>query len=400
VGALTCTAAWAQSAGLPPVVGFPAGPFVVAPSLIAGYSYDSNVLLAPDDQSPSPDSVTTLQPALNLTIPFSNSAFRLGDTFRWVSYKKTPQEGGKTANDANADLTLRFGSLDSLEFAARSVKGVADTIVFDPGGEAQSLKGNPYRLHSESVAVYREDPEARGYRFAVTRNAFTMDRPIDFNYLDYRGFDGEIAYVQPLSPNTRLSFGYLGGRYDLYDISPGADPAAIFRTENGNSLYARIEGRLGPRQPYDVRVGWERLEYGVNAAPEGYSGLVANLKLSMIVGGGTSLSLIAQRQPYHSTAAENNYYLFDQVGGNVVRPFPRGSSLGGSLVVSRSTYALPIGGIYRADRSYVLELYASLAVQDRVHFRVSVLNNRRTSNYASADYNSLQVFGGFVIGWI
>ena len=79
--------------GLPPVVGFPAGPFVVAPSLIAGYSCDSNVLLAPDDQSPSPDSVTTLQPALNLTILFSNSAFRLGDTFRWVSYKKTPQRG-------------------------------------------------------------------------------------------------------------------------------------------------------------------------------------------------------------------------------------------------------------------------------------------------------------------
>ncbi len=390
----------AQSVDLPPVVGFPAGPFVVAPSVIAGYAYDSNVLLKPSDQSPSPDRVTTVQPAVLLTLPFSNSTFRLGDTLRWVDYGVTPQLGGKTANDANADLTLRFGSLDNLGLAGRHVAGVADTIVFDPGNAAQALKGNAYTLHTEGFSVFRDVFSARGYRIALTRSAFSWNRPVPFNFVDYRGFDGELEYVQPLSPNTRLSFGYLGSRYNIYDISPGADPAAVFRNEHGDTLYARIQGQLGPRQPYDVRVGWESLDYTLNDAPKGFSGLIGTASLSAIVGGGTTLSVVAQRQPYRSTDSSNSYYLFDQVGGKIVRPFPRGSNIGGNLLVSRYTYGVPVGGIYRADRAFVLEVYGNLAIQDRVQFRVSILNNRRSSNYASADYNSLQVFGGFVIGWI
>ena len=397
--------AWAQSVGdAPKPVGFPAGPVVIAPSLTAGYSYDSNVFLKPEEALPPPDQVLTLQPALQLTIPFSNSMFRLADRLTWVDYKVTPQVAGRTSNDALVDLTLKFGSLDILDLSARHIAGVAETLVFDPGGEV--LRGNSYQLHTEGVAFFRQVGGARGYRFALARNALRFDRSPEVFAFDYRGFDGEGAYLQPLSPNTWLSFGYLGTRYDHYDIGPDSDPFAVYRTENGDAVYAQIEGRLGPKQPYSVRVGWERLAFAGNAAKD-FSGLIGQAQLSAIVGGGTIFTVIAQRQPYRSffedgdpLTEDNNFYVFEQIGGRVDRPFPRGSSVGGDLSFSRNTYSEPAAGIRREDRTIWLEAYANLAVRDRVVFRLSILKNRRYSNYPGADYSATVVFGGFVIDWI
>lgn len=381
-------------------VGFRAGPWIIAPSLIAGCSYDSNVLFQPDELHPTPDRVISVQPALQLTLPFSHSRFRFGDTLRWLDYGTTPQTAGKTANDANAELALGFGTGDELGLAARSVAGIAETVVFDPSGEAQGLQGNAYDFHTETLSLQRQIPDARGYRFAVTRNVLSFERPVPFDFVEYRGFDGEGAYTQPLSPNTRLSFGYLGSRYDLYLLSPVTDPTQVFRTENGNALYVQAEGRLGPRQPYSVRVGWERLTFGLDAGLADYSGPIWNASMGAILGGGTTVAVTIQRQPYRSTSADQSFYLTDQLGGSVARSFRGGSTVGGRVMLSRYTFGQPIAGTYRTDRAYLLELYGSLAVQDRVNFRISILSNRRWSNYVGGAYDSIAVFGGFVLGWI
>ena len=188
------------------------------------------------------------------------------------------------------DLTLRFGSprQPRIRRPQRGV-GVADTIVFDPAA-GSVLEGEPVPAPPESVAVHREDPEARGYRFAVTRNAFTMDRLDRFQPPRLPGIRRRDRVRQPSSPEHAAVVRLPRGRYDLYDISPGADPAAIFRTENGKLAVRADRGSAGAEAALRRARRMGAFEYGVNAAPEGYSGLVANLKLSMIVGGGTSLS--------------------------------------------------------------------------------------------------------------
>jgi hypothetical protein len=397
----------AQSTGeISEVAGFKAGAAIVAPSLTLGYAYDTNVLAIPDDfvPPPSPDAVLTVQPALALTLPFSNSMFRFGDVLTYVDYKNTPQTNGKTSNDAVADLTLNFGTLDRLDIAAHNITGVAQSIAFDPGGEA-TFQGNSFTLHTEAVSLSREIDGARGYRLSLERNAVRFDPSITVNFFNYRGFDGEAAFLQPVSPKTWISFGYLGTRYDHFFAS---DPSVVFRSESGDAIYGQIEGQLGPRQPYTVRLGWQRLNFsgpGVNEA-DSFSGIIGQAKLSAIVGGGTMFTVLAQRQPYRSFVTSNNYYVFDVLGLWVDRPFPQGSSVGGDIAFSSNGYNQPISEglsdtpFYRQDRRFLLEAYANLALAKRIAFRVSLARNRRYSNAPGADYNDTVVFGGFVFGWI
>jgi hypothetical protein len=403
----------AQSFGDDPeLVGFPAGPVVIAPSLTTGYAYDSNVFKKSDDDVPPPsgDGVLTVQPALVLTVPFSNSSFRFGDTLTYVDYSATPQTAGKTSNDALAELVLNFSSLDKLDLKAHHVAGVADTLAFDPGGE-QVFQGQAFRLHALSASLSRELPGARGYRASLTHNALNYDQSNVVSFFDYRGFDGELAYLQPLSSNTRLAFGYLATRYDHFDNN-ALDPHAVFRTEYGDVVYSQIEGRLGPKQPYSVRLGWEKLTFGGNEAKD-FSGLIGHADVSVIVGGGTEILVTLMRQPFRSffedgdnTTVDNNFYVYEDAGLRINRRFPRGSSVGGSADFSRNTYAEPVRTstiapfFYREDRMYRLETYANLALRDQVVFRLSLVKQRKYSNYPGADFNDTVVFGGFVLGWI
>ena len=396
---------WAQSAAeIPKPVGIPAGPVVIAPTMTVGYAYNSNVFLNTESLSPSPDQVLTLEPSVALTVPFSNSSFRIGDTLTWVDYKETPQVAGKTSNDAEADLTLNFGSLDTLEISAHNISGVAETLAFDPGGEV-GFRGNSYRLATESVAASRDVPNARGYRFGLRRNALKFDQTLEITFFDFRGFEGEAAYVQPLSQYTRLSFGYLGSRYDHYDISPGSDPAAVYRTEAGDAFYVQVDGQLGPKQPYSARIGWERLDFTGNAA-KNFSGVIGEAKLSAIVGGGTTFTVTALRQPYRSFFEDNNFYLVNILGARVDRRFPTGSAIGGDFSFTRADYGEPsppgslAPGLLRRDRTIVLEAYANLAIREHVFLRLSINKNRKYSNFPGADWDALVVFGGFVFGWI
>ena len=399
--------AFAQSiVDRPELVGFKTGGVVFAPSLTAGLGYDTNVLQEPENSvpPPSPDLVLTLQPAFLLTVPFSNSVFRLGDQLTYVDYSHTTQTNGKTSNDAAADLTLNFGSRDQLQLAAHNVSGVAQTIAFDPGGSL-GFQGNAFQLHTEAVSLSRVVQGARGYRLSLERNALRFDPDISANFYNYRGFDGEAAYVEPLSSNMLLSFGYLGSRYDQ---SYADDPGTVSRTENGDTLYGQIEGQLGPRQPFSVRLGWERLTFAGSGASEGgdFSGVIGDARLAVIVGGGTTFTFRAQRQPYRSYVPSNNYYVFDLIGGWVDRVFVGGSSVGGDIALSMNGYNQPITttgsgtSYYRQDKVVQLQAYGNLAVSKFVIFRMSLTRNRRYSNAPDADYSNTVLFGGFVLGWI
>jgi hypothetical protein len=408
VATIVCGGAAAQSTDTPAeLVGFQAGKVLLAPSLTVGYSYDTNVLQQPEGAipPPEPDEVLTVQPALQLTVPFSNSSFRFGDTLTYVDYNQTPQTQGKTSNDVAADLMLNFGSLDRLELGAHNIAGVAETLAFDPGGEI-GFQGNRYTLHTESIALSRLLSDVKGYRISLTRNALRFDPTIQFSFYNYRGFDGEGAIFQPLSSNTRLAFGYVGSRYDHF---ASQNPSVLLRTESGDTVFGEIEGQFGPRQPFSLRLGWERLGFGGPQAASGgdFKGFTGEGKLSFIVGGGTNMTYVLQRQPYRSYEQSNSYYIFNLIGLGVERIFPHGSSVGGGFNFSvngykqPTTYVIPEPiTIYRQDRRIQFEAHANIALAKQVVFRVLLARNRRYSNAPGADYNNTVVFGGFVFGWI
>lgn len=399
---LACGAACAQSTvDLSRIVGFSAGPFVIAPTLATSYAYDSNVFFLSESSEPSGDEVLVVQPGVVLTLPFSNSVFRLGDSLKWTDYQKTPQTAGKTANDALGQLILNFGTSDRLQLTAHSISGVAETQAFDPGGEV-TFQGHAYDLHTELVSLSREESNIRGYRFSLQRNALHFDPDENVLFFNFRGFDGEAAYLEPLSSNTRLAVGYLGTRYDHYNTD---DPYVIDRTEAGDALYAQLEGRLGPRQPFSIRLGWERLNFVSNNADSAgdYSGLVGQASLSAVAGGGVTFTVRAQRQPFRSFFEQNNFYVFDLIGLQIARPFPQGSEFGGSLEIFRSSYPEPTPEdaptVYRRDKTRRLEAYANLALRDHVALRFEIEKNWRYSNSEGADYNALAISGGIVFGW-
>jgi len=385
--------------------GIQAGPVIIAPSLTVGYAYDTNVLQQPTNTDPVPDEVLTLQPAFLLTVPFSNSWFQFGDVLRYVDYNETPQTQGKTSNDALANLTLNFASLDQLVLSAHSVAGVAETLAFDLGGEI-GFQGNEFTLHSQAVVLSRLAPGARGYSFGLEHTALRFDSAITANFYNYRGFDAEASYYQPLSPNTRLAFGYVGSRYDQFSVE---DPTTVSRTESGDLVFGQIEGQFGPRQPYTLRLGWERLAFGgLEAAAGGdFSGVVGQFNLSAIVGGGTTFTVAIQREPYRSYDAYNSYYVSNLAVGSVERLFRQRTSVGGSILFSINGYRRPSEQVvdgetqvfYREDRRVQLEAHANIALAERVAFRVSFARNRRYSNASFANYNNTVVFGGFVFGW-
>jgi hypothetical protein len=391
----------AQSASDPTnLVGFSAGPVVIAPSLTTGYAYNSNVFLNSAEVNTTGDQVLTVEPALQLAVPFSNSVFRVADTLKWTDYQHTPQTAGKTANDALGELILNFGSTDKLGLSAHSITGVAETQAFDPGGEV-TFKGNAFQYHTELVSIARENSGARGYRVSVQRNALRFDPDQEVFFFNYRGFDGEAAYLQPLSSNTRLAIGYLGTRYDHFRTEA---PDVVDRTEQGDTIYGQLEGRLGPRQPYTVRLGWERLAFTGNDAKD-FTGPIGQANFAAIVGGGAVITVRAQSQPFRSFFLTNNFYVFQLIGTQIVRHFPQGSEFGGNFDYFRSSYGEPVPtgstgeGVYRRDKAVRLEAYASLAFRDRVALRLSVAKNKKYSNYPGADYDAIEVFGGFVFGW-
>ena len=130
--------------------------------------------------------------------------------------------------------------------------------------------------------------------------------------------------MQPLSPRhpprVRVSRHALRSLRHRFETPVRALP---YRTESGDVAYAQVEGRLGPKQPYRVRLGWEWLAFEGNAAKD-FSGLVGRRRAERHRGRGTIFTVTAQRQPYRSFFGNNNFYVVETVGGRVERPFQSG----------------------------------------------------------------------------
>jgi hypothetical protein len=386
-----------------PPKGLTWGPVVFTPSLLFGYAFDSNVFQQSEILAPESDAVWSVEPTLGILVPFSNSSFRLTDRYRFRDYAETVQVHGRSSNEIEADLDLNFGSLDRLEIGGLRVDGVAETLVFDPGGEVV-FSGESYRSYDAHVELARDDPGTRGYRVEIGRQALRFDETTDVPFFDYHGFYADASYLEPLRASMNLSLSYRGDRFEHFQAGEGQNAGDPFRTERGDAFYAGVEGRLASHRPYSLRIGWQELKFGSSPAPD-FKGIVLNGNVALTGGRKTVVTIGADRTPYRSFFFNNNFYVFDDVRASVVHRLWRASELGASLTLGRLSYddavppPDPQAGLVREDTTVWIDAYANFALRDLVVFRLNFRRTRRDSNYDAGIFDQNVFFGGFVLGW-
>ena len=197
---------------------------------------------SPTNSDPSGDEVVVVQPAVLLTLPFSNSVFRLGDTLRWTDYQKTPQTAGKTANDALAQLILNFGSTDTARAdRAQRRRGRRDSGVRSRRrGRFPGARVRP--AHRARLVVAAELERARLPPLARAKRA-AASTPIRTSCSSTTADSTARRRTSSRSRRTPGSRSDTSGtRYDHYTTD---DPYVIDRTEAGDTIYASSTASSG-----------------------------------------------------------------------------------------------------------------------------------------------------------
>mgnify|MGYP001061094905 CR=1 FL=1 len=404
--AVLAVSAWLAPAPLAqveePPEGLPVGPWILAPALLAGYSGDSNVFYASAEQGPVSDALRTAAPSLRATLPFRNSRFDLAyratkDRYEEVELVRT------LSQEFEAALSLRFSSHDRLEASVSRTLGSSDTQVFDPGGETV-FRGQPYDFDRQTVGIQRMVPGKRGWDVRATRSVLDYSDDPAVAYFDYEGFEATALYREPLSPKTWLVADWTGRWFDQYDsadTAPGREP--VWKERSG-LLRAGVQGLLGPGRPYRVLVGLAdfRLTGGSTSS---YRGWTADGTLVTRFGAATFLDVHASRRPWPSFFLEGDFYVNESTGVRVEHRWLRRSRFGVEGRWSRAGYESPIPegyvgeGIVREDRTLRVGVYANLMVHERFGVRISVDDDRRTSNYEFAECRKRVYVVGILLGW-
>ena len=402
-----CAAASSRSAASDLPEGMLVGPWILAPSLTSGFAYDTNVFLASSTSTSSgtiSDRVLRVTPGLVAALPFRESLLKLDYSVTRLDYGKTPLERN-LSRDAGIDLALNFSTQDRLSLRANRNLGVAETLAFDPGGEVV-FRGQGFDLTTYEIEAAREVFGHRGYRVRLSREALSFDPGTTVAFFEFRGIDAEVDYREPLSPRFWAVGDYEGRRYDHFLADEPTGSHEPFRKEDSDVVRVGLQGQLGEREPFLVRVGWGRFRFPGSEGSE-YRGIVADASLVIRSVGRTELELGLQRRPWPSFFLNNNYYLVNSANLRLSRRWLQYSTMGIEGWWQEATYGDPVPmnvpqqpGLTRVDRTLRASVYANLMIRERLGVRISVDENHRNSNYLGAGFEGRVYFAGIVLGWI
>src|SRR5262245_3200695 len=231
-----CAPAVAEDA---PPPGIPAGPWILAPSLVVGYSYDTNVFQEDEQFDPVADYSLVIQPKILATQPFRMSSLSLGYSATRYDYGNAFQDA-QLAQDATATLNLLFSSQNRPALSADFTFGVSKTEAFDPGGEV-TYRGESYHLSHYELQLSKQVPQHPGYRVGVVHNVFRFDENQTVSFFDYTGSVATLEYRQPFGFQIWGLASYVGSRFDhfCHGLDPNGNPcpgsSTPFRTEESDS---------------------------------------------------------------------------------------------------------------------------------------------------------------------
>jgi hypothetical protein len=397
--------AWAAARGAEePPSGLPAGPWILKPSLTAGYALNTNVFYQSAESVPAPvsDYERHVTPAVMATLPFRNSSFTLAFDASRLDYKDT-YLNQHWSYDGAADLALVFSSADRLSLRAKRTLGIAETMAFDPGGEYR-FQGAGFDLATYEVEAGRAVLGHRGYRARIAWSSLSFDPGANPDFFEFRGYETQVSYREPVSQRTWIVGDYEGRHFDHYYANVGGEP---YRLERTDMLRVGVEGKLGEHQPYFVLAGWGQFRFPGSPGSD-YNGWVLEANLTTELGPSTTLLFNLSRRPWPSFYEPNNYYLVEGASAKIERRWLDRLSAGAELAFQSSSYPEPTppeAGETQArppryDRTARVALYANLMILEEFGFRVSIEESRRTSNIRMQDYRGGVYFAGIVLGWI
>lgn len=406
VGLAVCASSLAQE---DPAAGIPAGPWILAPSLVVGYSYDTNVFQEDEALDPVADYSLVIQPRIRATLPFRMSSFALGYSATRYDYGNAFEDSQLDQN-ANATLNLLFSSLQRLVLSTELTFGASKTEVFDPGGEV-TYRGESYRYSRYQMDYSKQVPGRPGFRVNVAHNTFRFDEDETISFFDYDGNSAALEYRQPFGPQIWGLASLAASRYDHFcsNIDPDGNPcpprSTPFRTEESVSGLLGVMGNIGKRQSFAFRIGTTTSRYDPDR-DHNFQGTTLEGTMGIPIGGSTSLTIGATRRPYPSFYFNNDYYLVSRGDVRLDHQWPNASVLGFRTAYWTSEYperivapGNPADGLIRDDHHLQAEVYANVHLVRRLGIDLSVSHQTRDSNIELQSFEGSIYFVGLSYGF-
>jgi hypothetical protein len=401
----------------PPPPGVPMGPWLVAPLIVSGYTYESNPFFRADEFDPASERILEIGPEIVATLPFRNS--RLSLEGRYTSYEyENRATGDDDALDLSADLDLAFYSGDRLRIGYGVLDGTSRTLAFDEGGESV-FNGEPYRFDRYSLEMSRAVAGRRGYEVSVRNSSVEFDEDLG-TFFEFDGWETDVEYREPVSGYAWLLARYAGRRFDQFRSGDSRD--APFQKESTDAGFVGVRG-VRQELSYEVAVGWARSEYEwtEETTPGGpprsdFRGAVWNASVTRRLGPRDEVLVRTERRAFSSFFRDNNYYLSTRTKAQWTRRLRGRSSVWLSAEYATNDYPDPVDAngdgepdVLREDHLWDIGIYGTVAVWRKLGFRVDVRHRSRDSNFvfettdgvlSSADYKGLRAFVGVTLGWI
>jgi len=371
----------------------------------AQWGYDTNPFYSPDSSEATGEGSSRYSLGLGAVLPFRTSELDLGYRRNRLHYEKTTLNED-TIDEFEGGVGLRSFAGDVIDLRTSLTRGVADTIRFDPGGEAV-FRGEPYDYREVSASAQRETPGRSGYLFRAARRdlVFTGDGEA-INYFEYRGWDLRGEYRHPLGRTSWGTAAYEGRRFDHFCRT--LDPAGTacpgtgipFREERADAVYLGARGQFAPRSSYSVRLGWLDLGYS-GTIDQGYSGPVGDASARFALSYGMWIEATLIRQAYSSFYRNNNFFVYSagQVGYGI--EWGGRWEMVARALYSRTSYDVPDpDGILREDDTLRMEAYANLFLPRRFGIRFTVADDRRDSTIAGRGFDRRTFLVGAFFGWL
>ncbi|MBD3868465.1 MAG: outer membrane beta-barrel protein [Acidobacteria bacterium] len=382
--------------------GLPVGPWILTPSVVTGYEYDSNPLFT--EGGSASDRVSILTPRLGAFLPVSNSGFRIELEQSYYNYEILDLDDN-TVTDISAAVELEFSTSDNLEVAFDRTSGLARSVqAFDEGGEAV-FQGDTFDLNQYTMALSRSVSGHRGYRFQVVRRDLVFDPNTTAKFFNYRGWSYSGEYREPVAPGRWIIASVEGRRYDHFRVL--SRPGDLFRQEDSRMLFVGLDGKFFSHWNSRVRVGYGDYRFPM-ADGSDYSGMVGDFSASYRSSGERLLvQIIAAHKPQASFFFNSTYYLNTSSEMTLEYGVRPRLTLGGRANFGHSAYRDPLvnpgdpqEGLIRADRSRTVEVFGRIELTPWIGATVSARSSRRTSNYEGEEYEAKSIFGGLAIGWL
>jgi len=401
--------AMARSVGYPPE-GLPVGRLILAPYFVSQVGVEDNLFRLSSCPVDEPDCFEPQMVARNMLglaarLPVRNSLIELRYEAAKRQYERAAPPRRALEEVADALFQLNFSSGDQLSIRDTYTRGSSDVRAIDEGGEFE-FQDRPFDLNRFEAMWTRTIPSRQGFivRFArVDLNFATPDDPLvnPIPFFDYRGFESNFEYRQPLAGRKWLRVYYDSRRFNHYDPNDRSQTGIPFRKEVADTLQLGLGGMAGRNKPFNLRVGYGRFRLEETGAE--FNGIVGAADLAIGIGARTNLTLNVWRRPLPSNF--NTYYIVNSFRVAVERPILRSFVAGVSVAHLRSQYGdlLIVDGVeddeIRKDQRYLLEAYFDWFVHPRVAIRVAGGHQQRVSNADHSEFEASAASVGLRLGW-